>query len=150
MPFFKFDIQSSFLKEYTFVIFNINSITIKKEFILLIAVALTLILGGIYFSYSPANNAFFPKCPVKFLTGFSCPGCGSQRAVHELLHLNFKKAFEYNALLMVSIPYLLTGIAFRSDKVKTRYPKTENFLFGHKALLIILGVLVIFTVFRNI
>ncbi|MCG2781895.1 MAG: DUF2752 domain-containing protein [Weeksellaceae bacterium] len=107
-------------------------------------------MGLIYFSYNPENSQFFPKCPVKFITGLSCPGCGSQRAVHELLHFNFKKAFEHNALLVVSIPYLLTGIAFNSDKIKIRYPKTKNFLFGEKAILIILAILILFTVFRNI
>lgn len=123
---------------------------INKQSNLLIAVSLVLILGLFYFSYNPANTQFFPKCPVNYVTGLSCPGCGSQRAIHELLHFNFKEAFAHNALLVVSIPYLLTGIAFSNEKIKNQYPKTRRVLFGQRAILVILAVVIFFTIFRNI
>lgn len=41
------------------------------------------------------------------LTGYQCAGCGCQRAIHSLLHLQLDKALEYNAFLVFSIPYLL-------------------------------------------
>jgi hypothetical protein len=33
-----------------------------------------------------------PKCPFKMITGFSCPGCGIQRALYAIMHGNIKEA----------------------------------------------------------
>ena len=109
-----------------------------------------LILGLVYYSYNPENSFLFPKCPLKYFTGLSCPGCGSQRAIHEILHLNFRKAFEYNSLLMVSIPYLLIGVAFNFENIKIKYPKMRTFLFGQKTILFILAIVIGFFIFRNL
>ena len=123
---------------------------INKQSNLLIAVSLVLILGLFYFSYNPANTQFFPKCPVNYVTGLSCPGCGSQRAIHELLHLNFKQAFAYNPLLIAAIPYTALGIAFNTETLKTRYPKTRKFFYGQRALYVVLVVVILFFILRNI
>lgn len=37
-------------------------------------------------------------CPVKFVTGISCAGCGMTRAWMALLHLDFSKAVYYHPL----------------------------------------------------
>lgn len=113
-------------------------------------IPLIVILGIVYYSYSPEQSGFFPKCPFKYFTGYSCPGCGSQRAIHEILHLNFSKAFEYNALLMLSLPYMLVGFAFNFDEIKTKFPKTRTFLFGQKAIFVVLAIVICFFIFRNI
>ncbi|MFZ1686189.1 MAG: DUF2752 domain-containing protein [Flavobacteriales bacterium] len=54
----------------------------------------------------------YPGCLFRSLTGLLCPGCGSQRALHDLLHLNVSGAFGHNALLVLSIPLLLAQWAF--------------------------------------
>lgn len=43
-------------------------------------------------------------CPVKFLTGVSCAGCGMSRAWLALLRLDFAAAFHYHPLVLVPIP----------------------------------------------
>lgn len=45
-------------------------------------------------SESPA-----PRCIVKMLTGHDCPGCGSQRAIHALLHGRVAEAWHFNAAI---------------------------------------------------
>lgn len=60
----------------------------------------------IYYTYNPENSSLFPKCPFLLLTNFKCPGCGSQRAIHALLHLDIKSAIAYNALLVFSLPII--------------------------------------------
>lgn len=65
------------------------------------------VAGILLFVFDPAGSALFPKCPFLMLTGLQCPGCGSQRAIHALLHLDIAEAFRHNALLVVSIPLLL-------------------------------------------
>lgn len=64
-------------------------------------------LAFIYQKYDPAKYSLFPKCPFHLLTGFDCPGCGSQRAMHALLHGNLREAMGYNILLVISIPFLM-------------------------------------------
>lgn len=84
------------------------------------------------------------------MTGLDCAGCGSQRAIHELLHFNFVKAFQHNPLLIFFIPYILAGLVFNFEAVKMRFPKTRKFLFGEKAIYIVLVVIILFSIFRNI
>ncbi|WP_425256193.1 DUF2752 domain-containing protein [Kaistella rhinocerotis] len=103
----------------------------------------------LYYHFDPAVYQFFPKCPFLSLTGLQCPGCGSQRAVHAILHLNLKEAFTYNPLLVISIPYILAAMLFYTDFAKKRWPKTRTIFFGYRAILIVLGVIILFAIFRN-
>ena len=70
-------------------------------------------LAIIYYRVSPTSSVFFPKCAFLLLTGLKCPGCGSQRAVHALLHADLASAFVHNALLVLSLPYLALLIGAR-------------------------------------
>lgn len=44
-----------------------------------------------------------PQCVFKRLTGYDCPGCGTQRALHALLHGRIAEAWHYNAALLPGI-----------------------------------------------
>ncbi|MBN9311487.1 MAG: DUF2752 domain-containing protein [Chryseobacterium sp.] len=90
--------------------------------------------------YNPAHESFFPSCPFKSFTGLDCPGCGSQRAVHEMLHLHFGEAFRKNALAVLALPYIFLILLF---------PKTRRFLLSNTALLLIIATLVGYFFFRN-
>ncbi|NBO60908.1 MAG: DUF2752 domain-containing protein, partial [Flavobacteriia bacterium] len=46
-----------------------------SKFFVFSILALTLLL--IYGWFDPSTSQFFPKCPVKTLTHYDCPGCGS-------------------------------------------------------------------------
>ena len=37
-------------------------------------------------------------CPIKFLFGISCPGCGMTRALYSVVILDFAAAFEFHPL----------------------------------------------------
>ena len=125
-----------------------NSLLKNKSVFFIIFLA--LIFGAIYFVFDPSEGMFFPSCPFKSLTGFDCPGCGSQRAIHEILHLNFKKAFEYNALLVSLIPYLILAITLSTKQLRNYFSKTRKFFFNPQAILILLGIALAFGIFRNI
>lgn len=45
--------------------------------------------------------------PFHALTGWDCPACGGQRALHSLLHGRFGEALRFNPFLVVAVPYLL-------------------------------------------
>ena len=70
-----------------------------------------LLAGAAYlFVFEPGKSGFFPACPFRLLTGFSCPGCGTTRALHEILHGHFAAAFMLNPLLLLAIPFLLFAL----------------------------------------
>lgn len=78
-------------------------------------------LLAVYALFDPSSSVLFPKCPFRMLSGLECPGCGSQRAVHSLLHGDIGGALGYNALLVVSLPYLL--LLLYSELMRTRQPR---------------------------
>ncbi|MCW0374816.1 DUF2752 domain-containing protein [Xanthomonas sacchari] len=47
-----------------------------------------------------------PGCPFRALTGLYCPGCGSTRCLHALVHLDLAHAWTSNPLLVVALPLL--------------------------------------------
>jgi len=55
----------------------------------------------------PHQSSLLPPCPFKTVTGWNCPGCGSTRAVHLLLHGRVGDALDRNILMVASIPILI-------------------------------------------
>lgn len=73
-----------------------------------VAIWLLLIAGALYlYIFEPGKSGFFPGCPFRLLTGFTCPGCGTTRALHQILHGHFDIAFTLNPLLLLAIPFFL-------------------------------------------
>ncbi|MDY4043358.1 MAG: DUF2752 domain-containing protein [Marinifilaceae bacterium] len=72
-----------------------------------IGIFLVLAIALVLFLVNPEKSIWIPKCPFYVLTGLQCPACGTQRAIHQFLHLNFQAAFAYNPFMIISIPYLL-------------------------------------------
>jgi hypothetical protein len=88
---------------------------------------------------------------MKEMTGLKCPGCGSQRAIHYLLNFDILSAIKENAILVISIPYILTGVAFDSvKKSNENILKWRKILFGQKAIFVILSIIIAFWILRNI
>jgi cytochrome bd-type quinol oxidase subunit 2 len=80
-----------------------------------LAIAAILVSGLlVIFAFDPAHSNVFPPCPFKTLTGFYCPGCGSLRAVHQILHGHFFAALRLNPMMVVfSCAMVLIFIALR-------------------------------------
>jgi len=62
--------------------------------------------GAILFLFNPAQSGFYPVCLFHQTTGLLCPGCGSLRALHQLLHGHVVAALHFNALLVLSLPVM--------------------------------------------
>ncbi|WP_317192999.1 DUF2752 domain-containing protein [Kaistella gelatinilytica] len=103
-----------------------------------------------YYFFNPQSNSFLLKCPFKFFTGYDCPGCGGQRALHALLHGKFRQAFSYNPLFIVAIPYVILGILFEWFGLKYSFPKVRKILYGQTAIYIIAIIIMSFFILRNI
>jgi hypothetical protein len=101
------------------------------------------------YAFNPADSFFYAPCPFHALTGFYCPGCGSLRAIHQLLHMHFLSAFKLNPLLFLSIPllaYLLLYPYFSRSK-KYLFPKADVPAF---LIWVYLGLVISFWIIRNI
>jgi hypothetical protein len=66
--------------------------------------ALGLVAVPLLIVADPAANSFFPPCPFRALTGWLCPGCGSTRAMHALLHGHLIEALRLNAFAVAAVP----------------------------------------------
>jgi hypothetical protein len=58
--------------------------------------------------FNPATpgTSYYPSCPFHTLTGLNCPGCGTLRGLHQLTHGHLLTALNYNALMVLSLPFL--------------------------------------------
>lgn len=124
----------------------------RKEVKIGIGVATSIVLVValyVFYSFDPEKQSFFPKCPFLLLTGYECPGCGSQRAIHSLLHLDILAALKYNAFMIVALPYILLGGYFEYFGGKQRFPSLEKVLFGRWAALFLLTFILVYWVVRN-
>ena len=115
----------------------------KNNYLVLIFMISVGALLLFYYFFDPQSYSFLIKCPFKTITGLDCPGCGSQRALHSLLHGELGKAFSYNPLFIIALPYVFAGILFEWFGLKLMYPKIRKILFGSEAIYSI-GVIVIF------
>ena len=114
-----------------------------------IFVVIILVIVGYYFLLNPYEQEyFFISCPFYQISGYQCPGCGSQRAFHELLHLRIFEAIKQNVLFVLAIPYVL--LIFYTSFHQEKYQKLRQILMGNKTLLILLVVAILFGVLRNL
>ncbi|MEG0187548.1 DUF2752 domain-containing protein [Algoriella sp.] len=114
-----------------------------------------LVLSGAFLYYFFFNNpvdkgTVFLRCPSYFLFGIYCPGCGSQRAIHQLLHFNFVEALRYNALLTIAFP-LLIYIAFvwLYNFIFEKEIRIKLF-YNNKFVWFVFGLIIVYGIARNI
>ena len=86
--------------------------------------------------YNPADVNLFPVCFFKYVTGLQCPGCGMQRAIHQLMHGHLKESF-----LLCPYAYFLGGV-FLSMWMFPRATRTLTFV------LFVVGTTFLYSVLR--
>ena len=117
---------------------------------LLFGIPLTIIGGGVaLFFLNPSEHSFFPKCALYMATGFSCPGCGSTRALYQLTHGDVLEALRLNPGLMALITLGITDyVRFVVSVIRGNPFQT---LFGRLKLLgALMGVMLVYGVIRNL
>src|SRR5690554_4920065 len=60
----------------------------------------------ILYLFNPEEASVYPPCPFHYITRLYCPGCGSLRALHNLLHGHLTKAMSLNPLMVATLPIL--------------------------------------------
>ena len=108
----------------------------KNRNILLIAIGILYIF--ILYKYNIGIPCIFHE-----FTRFYCPGCGGNRAIISLMHLDFYKAIRYNLLITIFIPALLINWFFKIVLRKNiKYPNWFWYL--------VLIITILFAILRNI
>lgn len=120
----------------------------RRSLLLVIAGLVMLVLGFIYYALDPSTSDAFPRCSFLSLTGYKCPGCGSQRAVHALLNGDVAGAFRYNALLMIAVPWM--GLCLFAESRRTRNPRLYARLNPELLMWLLLAAVLIWWILRNI
>ena len=108
--------------------------------LLLLGVGLVLLL-----LYSPEISGGVLLCPVKRYLGLQCPGCGTLRAMHALLHGDLRAALNYNPLSVALLPVVLLYLSFGALLGREPYHKLQ--VWAGRALIV---VIISFTIIRNL
>ena len=108
------------------------------------AIALLLLYIG-----NPASESWLLKCPLYQFTGWQCPLCGSQRAIHEMLHGHIGEAWRYNPALWLAMPYLVAWAAGALMPSLERY-RIVRWARQDRVLAVVTALLLLWGVVRNL
>jgi len=109
--------------------------------------AFGIIIIVLYGFFDPELYSF-PPCLFRSLTGWLCPGCGSQRAIHQILHGNLVASFKLNPIFPPGILYASLGFVASTFYPKS-WPDVKKKYFGLTAAYVSLIVILVFWVGRN-
>lgn len=87
-----------------------------------------------------------PKCIFKSLTGWDCPGCGTQRAIHALACGDIGRAWHFNPMLFFAIPLVTLYIISESRCRGRLYDMLHQWLTA----LIIAILIILWWIVRNV
>lgn len=118
----------------------------RRKIIVVVALAMAAIVISIYAIFDPSSG-FFPACPIKFLTGLDCPGCGSQRAFHALLHGDIEAAWHFNALIFLLTP--VAALITVAELTREKHPRFHRAMTSPAIIATIIALIILWTIVRN-
>lgn len=121
--------------------------SVKPRIRTVVIIGAVLLAGIIYYVADPLKSPFMPRCIFHTITGLQCPGCGSQRLIHALLHADLTGAWRANALLLLMIPYLLLLTA--AELWPAHLPRLHSVLHSTAAIIIVAVIIAAWFVLRN-
>ncbi len=115
-----------------------------------IALAALGIVGvAMLYMFDPRNPGTYPICPFLGLTGYHCPGCGTLRALHQLLHGNVIAALGYNPLTILSLPFV--AYSFTDGMMRAfRLRGLPRVFISHRYIWALFAGIIAFWVLRNV
>jgi hypothetical protein len=121
-----------------------------------VVTALMVVGAVLLYIHDPRQpGKYFPPCVFHKCTGLHCPGCGTTRACHLVLHGEFSAALSYNALTVLVIPFLACAYfqfartAMGFEPVERRCSRSANVWKGRIFLFVGICFLV-YGVLRNL
>ena len=114
---------------------------------LIIGALILLCVGALYAVFVRSTGLGIP-CVFRMITGLKCPGCGVTGMFLALFRLNFKRAFNSNAVLLCMIPAFV-AVAARMAYLYVKRGSTRDRAVNI-AVYCMIGVLIVWGVVRNI
>ena len=109
-----------------------------------------LVGGVVLYLYSP-ESLRIPRCPFLQLTGWQCPGCGSLRGIHALLHGNIVRVLQLNVMLIPALLYLALLVMLELTRPHSvRAERLYRRFSGRTASWIIFVLIVVWGIGRNL
>lgn len=109
------------------------------------AAALAVVV--VYGMFDPSTHPF-PRCVFKLVTGWDCPGCGSQRALHSLLSGRVGEAWAFNPYVFFAVPAAaFFGIV---ESFQARCPKLHHAVIRPATYYALILLTIIWTIARNL
>lgn len=96
-----------------------------------------LAVGGLYLLLAVTGHG----CPIRWITGVPCPGCGLSRAYLALLGCDIGQAFAFHPLFW-AVP-LIIGSAFWWERKGSRWAGNLTIILGAVFLLVYAGRLIL-------
>ena len=81
-------------------------------------------------------ESFGVTCPIKYITGISCAGCGMSRAWIALLHFNIHEAFMYHPLFF--LPPVVGIVMLLKSKINIKFYKIFMFTIASAFVIVYL------------
>jgi hypothetical protein len=127
----------------------VEATTLERALALSIVGATLAALAYLFLFNPSGGTSYFPSCPLRLLTGFYCPGCGTLRGLHQLLHGHVGAAFGFNPLMVLSLPFI--GYAYLSyTMLALRGRGLPRFFVPPVLIKALFWVVVAFGILRNI
>jgi hypothetical protein len=104
---------------------------------------------GFLYVFNPATTSLYPTCPFFWATGCYCPGCGTLRALHQLVRGHLSAAFGLNPLTVASLPFLGYWVVSEAKLAVMGYPLRKIFL-SPRAVWALLVLILAYWVLRNL
>lgn len=112
------------------------------------AICLAAVAIVLFYGLNDPTAIRAPRCMLKTLTGYDCPGCGAQRAIHALLHGHIAQAWGYNPALFILLPLaFLYGL---HELLGYRNERLERILYHPAVLYSLIAAILLWWVLRNI
>lgn len=104
----------------------------------------------VYYFVNPLNEMFPLHCIWKDLTGTECPSCGTQRALHSIMHGEIMKALRYNCFFVISVPYAAVVVLCSWYNYKNIFGKIKLIVFDSLVLKIYTLLYFLWWIIRNV
>lgn len=117
----------------------------------LLALLGCMLVGGVVLYLYRPESLPMPRCPFLQLTGWQCPGCGSMRGIHALLHGDIVRALQLNVMLIPGLIYFAFLVLLELSRPHNlRAERLYRRFSGRTASWIIFAIIVAWGIGRNL
>lgn len=119
----------------------------KGTFWCVVVVVILAVLAVVYFFVDPMEVRWMPRCIWKVATGTDCPGCGSQRMAHALMHGDMHGAWHANAYALCMLPII--GGMLWLELFRKRHPRLYMRFHSPVVIRVLAASVLIWWIVRN-